>query len=74
MDIQSHFNQITDAGCATLASALRGGKLLALKTLELDENPAASEEAQEAVYASRPGLSESFDEEGEEGEEGEEDE
>ena len=36
------FNQISDAGCATLASALRGGALPALKTLNLERNPAAS--------------------------------
>jgi len=49
-------NQITDAGCATLASALRGGALPALKTLDLGRSP-VSEEATEAVLASRPGLS-----------------
>ena len=41
-------NQITDEGCAVLASALRGGALPALKELVLKENP-ASEEAQEAA-------------------------
>ena len=41
-------NQITDAGCATLASALRGGALPALNKLKLDDIP-ASEEAQDAV-------------------------
>ena len=41
-------NQITDEGCAALASALRGGELPALKKLDLDGNP-ASEEAQEAA-------------------------
>ena len=55
------YNRITDAGCATLVAALRGGALPALKTLELDENSAASEEAQEAVYASRPGLADGED-------------
>ena len=49
------YNQITDAGCATLASALRGGALPALKELELDDNP-ASDEAKGAVYRSRAGL------------------
>ena len=48
-------NQITDEGCAALASALRGGALPALTQLELGENP-ASEEAQEAVFAARSGL------------------
>ena len=43
-------NQITDAGCATLASVLRGGALPALKQLLLGYNP-ASEEAQDAVRA-----------------------
>ena len=57
-------NQITDAGCATLASALRRGALPALKQLNLDDNP-ASEEATEAVLASRPGLAESDDEDDE---------
>ena len=41
-------NQITDEGCAALASALRGGALPALKELGLFGNP-ASEEAQEAA-------------------------
>ena len=50
-----HLNRITDAGCATLASALRGGALPALKELLLGDNP-ASEEATEAVLGSRPGL------------------
>ena len=43
-------NQITDAGCATLASALRGAALPALKTLYLHNNP-ASQEAQATVQA-----------------------
>ena len=34
LDLQR--NQITDAGCATLASALRGGALPALKVLNLE--------------------------------------
>ena len=44
-------NQITDAGCATLASALRGGALPALKQLYLNKNPAASPQAQATVQA-----------------------
>ena len=48
-------NQIADAGCATLASALRGGALPALKQLALQGNP-TSEEAQNAVYACRSGF------------------
>ena len=44
-------NQITDAGCATLASALRGGALPALTRLYLNENPAASPQAQATVQA-----------------------
>ena len=50
-------NQITDAGCATLASGLRGGALPALRVLDLRRNP-ASDEAKETVLASRPGLAE----------------
>ena len=41
-------NQITDEGCAALASALRGGALPAVSDLRLGGNP-ASEEAQEAA-------------------------
>ena len=63
-DLRLDYNQITDAGCATLASALRGGALPALKVLNLEYNP-ASEEATEAVLASRPGLAESDDEDDE---------
>ena len=45
-------NQITDAGCATLASALRGGALPALKELEfLYGNPAMSQQATAEVQA-----------------------
>ena len=44
------YNQITDAGCATLASALRGAALPALKTLYSHNNP-ASQEAQATVQA-----------------------
>ena len=53
--IDLYDNQITDAGCATLASALRGGALPALKTLNVDYNP-ASQHARDAVLAVRPGL------------------
>ena len=43
-------NQITDAGCSTLSSALDGGALPALMwDYELEGNP-ASEYAQEAVW------------------------
>ena len=49
------YNQITDAGCATLASALRGGALPALERLDVQNNP-ASEVAKEAVLGSRSGL------------------
>ena len=59
------YNQITDAGCATLASALRRGALPALEVLDLDDNP-ASEEATEAVLASRPGLADQSDDEDDE--------
>ena len=47
-------NQITDAGCATLATALRGGALPALEELELDFNPAsqqAKHDVQDALSA-----------------------
>ena len=44
-------NQITDAGCATLASALRGGALPALKRLDLGHNPAASQQSKAEVQA-----------------------
>ena len=50
-------NEITDAGCATLASAMRGGALPALKELSLESIP-ASKEAQDEVFATRPGLEE----------------
>ena len=55
-------NQISDAGCATLASALRGGALPALRVLDMRCNP-ASDEAKEAVLASRSGLAEESDDE-----------
>jgi Ran GTPase-activating protein (RanGAP) involved in mRNA processing and transport len=48
-------NQITDDGCAHLASMLRSGALPALKYLQLDEIP-ASGAACIAVYEARPGL------------------
>ena len=57
LDLQ--YNRITDAGCATLASALRGGALPALKQLDLRGNP-ASDEAKGAVYGSRAGLTSPF--------------
>ena len=41
-------NEITDAGCATLANAMRDGALEALGDLRLDGNP-ASEKAQDAA-------------------------
>ena len=44
-------NQITDAGCATLATALRGGALPALKELDLADNPAVSQQATAEVQA-----------------------
>ena len=53
LDLQ--YNRITDAGCATLASALRGRTLPALKELALYFNP-ASEEAQDAVQAALEAL------------------
>ena len=49
LDLQ--YNRITDAGCATLASTLRGGALPALKQLMLGDNPAASLEALVAMQA-----------------------
>ena len=48
LDLQ--YNRITDAGCATLASALRGGALPALKTLYSHDNT-ASQQAQATVQA-----------------------
>ena len=36
-------NQITDAGCDTLASALRGGALPALHSIHLRGNPVSEE-------------------------------
>ena len=74
--LDTELNDITDAGCATLASALRGGALPALRRLDLRDNP-ASDEAKEAVLASRSGLAEESDDEfdeDEEGDEGDEDE
>ena len=59
-------NQITDgdAGCATLASALRGAALPALKTLYLHNNP-ASQEARDVVQSALNSAEESDDERGE---------
>ena len=48
-------NQITDEGCAALASALRGGALPALDTLYLKGNR-ASQKATDAVLDARKGL------------------
>ena len=47
--------QITDAGCATLASALNSGALLALEKLYMYRTP-ASAAAKAAVYAARANL------------------
>ena len=47
--------QITDAGCAHLASRLRSGALPALEYLNL-QRISASEAARAAVYEARPGL------------------
>ena len=47
--------QVSDAGCAALASALDSGALPALKTLQLDGIP-ASDAAKAAVYEARPNL------------------
>ena len=47
--------QITDAGCATLASALDSGALLALERLYLDDCP-ASAAAKATVYEARANL------------------
>ena len=47
--------QITDAGCAHLASRLRSGALPALLRLDLD-GISASEAARDAVYEARPGV------------------
>ena len=48
-------SQITDDGCAQLASRLRSGALPALKLLGLAGTP-ASEAARAAVHEARPGL------------------
>ena len=54
--ISGHFiTQITDDGCAHLASRLRSGALPALQSLTLYGIP-ASEAARAAVYQARPGL------------------
>ena len=47
--------QITDDGCAHLASRLRSGALPALKALILQDIP-ASYAARDAVHEARPGL------------------
>ena len=51
--------QITDAGCATLATALRNGALPALEKLIWHAIP-ASAEAKSTVFAARPGLKEEY--------------
>ena len=48
-ELHLSFNQITDAGCATLATALDSGALPALVHLELAGIP-ASDAAIDAVY------------------------
>ena len=48
-------NQITDEGCAALASALCSGALPSLRVLWRSNNP-ASEEAQQAVGEATAGL------------------
>ena len=63
--------QITDNGCAYLASRLKSGALPELKILYLDDTP-VSDAAVEAVYEALPGLQGSEDEEDEEDEEFEE--
>ena len=47
--------QITDAGCASLAAALKSGALPALEELDLTDIP-ASDEAKAAVYEARANL------------------
>jgi len=69
-------SQITDDGCAHLASRLRSGALPALEDLDL-EDISASDAAIEAVYAVYEALAdvhgwEEEDEAGEAGEEGKE--
>ena len=73
--------QITDAGCAALASALDSSALPALKELNLDRT-LASDAAQAAVYETRDnleqpgagaGIESEEDEEGEDEDEGEDD-
>ena len=63
--------QITDDGCAQLASRLRSGALPALDELCLDGIP-ASDAAIDAVYEARPGLHNGWDEDDDDS--GEEDE
>ena len=66
-------SQITDAGCAYLASRLRSGALPALAYLYLD-GVSASDAAIDAVHEARPGLHGWDEEEDDAGEEDEEDE
>ena len=74
-----HGTRVTDAGCATLASALGSGALPALERLDLDGIP-ASAASQEAVYEARANLqdarseSEQEEEDEDDSEDGEEDE
>ena len=76
LDLRS--TQMTDAGCATLASALDSGALPALEKLELDGTPARAA-AKAAVYEARANLHEtvyetaSEHESGSEEDEGEDD-
>ena len=65
--------QITDDGCAYLASRLRSGALPALAYLYLD-GVSASDAAIDAVHEARPGLHGWDEEEDDAGEEDEEDE
>ena len=50
-ELHLSYTQITDAGCATLAAALDSGALPALEELQLEDTPAASDAAVEAVRA-----------------------
>ena len=54
--------QVSDAGCATLASTIDSGALPALERLDLDDIP-ASDAAMAAVYEARDTLVKSREEE-----------
>ena len=54
-DLDLRMSQITDDGCAQLASRLRSGALPALEYLWLQDIP-ASEAARAAVHEARPNL------------------